>query len=396
MKSISVEEINQKANQCVKCGLCLNHCPTFQVTHDENQSPRGRIALVQAVNAEILPLTEKLVSHLDSCLHCLACEAVCPADVDYQSLIGYAQTHLMQPTLLPWFYKLMTKPRLRYGLQGLLWLQDKLGLRPLARKLGLPQRLGLTQYDRLLPTVPKPEKLRAWYPAKTTQITQRVTLWCGCISPFTQPQLIQRTIRLLNHLNCDVQLAQVCCGALWHHTGNTHEADRLYQQHQQFVATSDHWVGLNSGCSAHLMQTHQKPIQDISQFLLSYKTILQPLLKPLNQQITLHTPCTLQYPLEASTAPYELLSLIPDLQITHLNASGACCGGAGYHMMKYPEQATRILDQYQFDHDPTQRQVVATSNTGCLLHLKQYAQSKKIQIQIFHPVDYLYQALQFQ
>ncbi len=396
MKSISVEEINQKANQCVKCGLCLNHCPTFQVTRDENQSPRGRIALIQAVNTQTLPLTEKLVSHLDSCLQCFACEAVCPADVDYRSLIEYAHTTLIEPTALPWLYRLMTKPRLRYFLQGLLWLQDKVGLRKFAHKIGLIQGLGLTQYDSLLPSVPKPEKLRDWYPAKTAQQAKTITLWCGCISPLTQPQLIQRTIHLLNHLNFNVQLVQVCCGALWHHTGNTQQAERLYQQHKPLVETSDHWVGLNSGCSAHLMQTHKKPIQDISQFLLAHKATLQPQLKPIAQKITLHTPCTLQYPLGSGSAPYQLLSLIPDLQITQLNTSGACCGGAGYTVMKYPEQAAHILEQYALDSDPTQLQVVATSNTGCLLHIRQYAQSKNIQINTLHPVDYLYQALEFQ
>ncbi len=397
MKSTSVEEINQKANQCVKCGLCLNHCPTFQVTQDENRSPRGRIALIQAVNTHTLPVTDKLITHLDSCLQCLACESVCPAEVDYQALIKHAHETIVPPSPLPWFYRLVTQPNTRYVLQGLLWLQDSLGFRKLARNLGFIKKLKLTLYDALLPKVPRPFYLRDWYPTTSTSSKERrtVTLWCGCITPLTQPQLIQRTITLLNRLDYDVRLAKVCCGALWSHTGNTKQAENLYQQHQAFKENDNEpWISLNSGCGAHLTQIHKKPVQDISHFLLEHKAILRSQLKSLVRPVTLHTPCTLHYPLAAGSAPYQLLSLIPNLQITSLNPSGTCCGGAGYAMLKYPEQAARILDQYAFERDASSMQVVATSNTGCLLHLRQYAHSRNVKMQLLHPVDCLYLALQ--
>ncbi len=68
---------------CVKCGLCLPHCPTYGVTADEGDSPRGRISLMRGMMEGTLDVSPKLEDHLDGCLSCRACELVCPAEVPY-------------------------------------------------------------------------------------------------------------------------------------------------------------------------------------------------------------------------------------------------------------------------------------------------------------------------
>ena len=54
-------------DQCVMCGLCLPHCPTYEATRDEGESPRGRIALMQALEAGTLKDNARLALHLERC-----------------------------------------------------------------------------------------------------------------------------------------------------------------------------------------------------------------------------------------------------------------------------------------------------------------------------------------
>ena len=84
---MSHQELAAKTDLCVKCGLCLPHCPTYLHTRNENESPRGRLSLIQGWARDELQATPKLTGHVDNCLLCRACEAVCPAYVPYGQII---------------------------------------------------------------------------------------------------------------------------------------------------------------------------------------------------------------------------------------------------------------------------------------------------------------------
>ncbi|HEU4699586.1 MAG TPA: 4Fe-4S dicluster domain-containing protein, partial [Gemmatimonadales bacterium] len=80
---------------CVHCGFCLSACPTYLVTGDEADSPRGRIVLMRALErGELAPDDPALVEHLDACLGCRGCEPVCPSGVGYGRGLETARAEL--------------------------------------------------------------------------------------------------------------------------------------------------------------------------------------------------------------------------------------------------------------------------------------------------------------
>ncbi len=121
------------ADKCVKCALCLPHCPTYRQSLDEGESPRGRIALMQGLATGALEITPALSGHLDRCLACRACEAVCPAEVPYGKLIDAARALLIQRghrenMLVRLLAVCMRHPLLLRLMHFKLWLTQKFGL----------------------------------------------------------------------------------------------------------------------------------------------------------------------------------------------------------------------------------------------------------------------------
>ena len=99
----------EKILACVHCGLCLEACPTYVATSDENDGPRGRIYLMRAVTeGRLKPDSLTFETHIDRCLGCRACEAACPAGVEYGQLLEAARAEIAtNKAKLTWTYRIL-------------------------------------------------------------------------------------------------------------------------------------------------------------------------------------------------------------------------------------------------------------------------------------------------
>src|SRR5262249_28578004 len=82
---------------CIHCGLCLEACPTYVITGNENDGPRGRLYLMRAVaEGRLEERSSAVQTHIDRCLGCRACEQVCPAGVEYGQLLEASRAVLLE------------------------------------------------------------------------------------------------------------------------------------------------------------------------------------------------------------------------------------------------------------------------------------------------------------
>ena len=83
---------NDILRKCVHCGFCLTACPTYLVSGQELESPRGRISLMKATLESQIEPNSKTFEHWDRCIQCRACEPACPSGVNYGLLIESAKS----------------------------------------------------------------------------------------------------------------------------------------------------------------------------------------------------------------------------------------------------------------------------------------------------------------
>ncbi|MCZ6515377.1 MAG: (Fe-S)-binding protein, partial [Acidobacteria bacterium] len=218
-------------SKCIRCGLCLNACPTYRELGVEMDSPRGRIYQMVQVERGRLPLDQSFVRHMDSCLGCLACETACPSGVEYHKLIEAARSQIER------FYKRppITALLRRLFLQGLAspvflktaglmlrWVQ-RLGIEAVMRRTAKLFSRRLYNITRLAPRMDRRfffEQLGTVAPAEGER-RYRVAFFAGCIANLSFSELNEATVRVLARNGCEVVIPkdQVCCGALHVHSG---------------------------------------------------------------------------------------------------------------------------------------------------------------------------------
>src|SRR6185312_9487112 len=199
---------------CVHCGFCLPACPTYVLWHEEMDSPRGRIYMMQKAADGAAPLDEKFKLHMDRCLGCMACMTACPSGVQYGKLIedtrAQVERNIPRAASESWFRRMLfaTFPypsRLR-ALAGPLRLYRRSGLQRVVRRSGLLRILPtrLAAMEALLPVVPA--DYAAKMPVRTAAVGQprrRVGMLAGCVQQVFFGHVNAATVRVLAAEGCE-------------------------------------------------------------------------------------------------------------------------------------------------------------------------------------------------
>ncbi len=409
-----------KIDDCVHCGFCLPHCPTYQSWGEEMDSPRGRIDLMRGLRDGRIHLTDTTAAHFDRCLGCMACVTACPSGVKYGELIeetratmererprrGFDALHRgMIFALFPYPARLRVVAALLlvYAWSGLRWLVRATGvLRLLPRRLAALEAL---QPPIHLGTVTSslPERTAAQGERRAT-----VALVAGCVQRVFFPGVNDATLRVLSAEGCEVLAprGQGCCGALSMHAGREPEslafARALIARFEESPPV-DAIVINAAGCGSHLKdfgrlfaedptmaaraKAFSAKVRDIHEFLAGLEPRARRHALPL--QVAYHDACHLAHAQRIRAQPRALLAGIPGLRLMEIPDGDQCCGSAGIYNLVEPESAAQIGGRKVDNILSVGADLLASANPGCTLQASKILRERGVDVRAAHPIEIL-------
>jgi glycolate oxidase iron-sulfur subunit len=398
-------------SRCVHCGLCLPHCPTYSETRLETESPRGRLYLIRAVADERIDATATAVGHLDLCLQCRNCEAVCPSGVPYGRIMEAARAEILANGRTPLGWRLralflrevVARPSRMSALAALLRLYRASGLRWLAERAPY-----LRDRVVLAPTISGPTfRTHGALIQPQSNVRGRVALLTGCIMPHAFGHVHEATVRVLAHNGLKVVAppGQLCCGALHSHNGDRPTARALARRNiDAFLKAEVDAVVVNSaGCSSAMKEYPQLladdpgyadkaeslagMVKDVTEFLADLP--LESPSNPLEADVTYQDPCHLAHVQRISRAPRDVLAAIPGLRLIEMDRPDRCCGSAGVYSLAHRQMSLDLLDGKMREIAATGAGVIATANPGCMVQLEAGLRRHRLPGRVVHVVELL-------
>ncbi len=383
----SVRDAEAALRTCVHCGFCNATCPTYLLTGNELEGPRGRIYLMKSVLEGRVAPSSATLDHIDNCLGCLACETTCPSGVLYSRLLDDARPRLekmrrrglvdrLQRGLIA---RLLPHPgRFRLALHLARWTRPLAGL--------LPRRFRhlAAMAPRRLPA-PAEVAVPGVHAARGP-VRLRAALLTGCAQSVLGPEINDAAVRLLTRLGVEVVIPGEagCCGALTYHMGERRQSLRWMANNIDVWGRLlddgvDAVVLTTSGCAtavrdyghlfaedperaeaAERVAAATRDIAEVAADLGLGKTVEVPRLR-----LAYHDACSLQHGLKVRDQPRRLLG-DAGFEVVEIPEGHICCGSAGTYNLLRPHLAGP-LQQRKADHiRGLEPDAVAAGNIGCL------------------------------
>ena len=406
------------ALRCIKCGACANVCPVYQTVggHVFGHIYISAIGIILTAFFHGLDNAAELVR---ACIGCRACVAVCPSQIDLESIILHLREVLGDDEGIGTGKALVFKHVMRNRkLFHTMLRAASLLQKPVTRGERTIRHLplffsGLTEW-RSLPAVADRPLRDLWgeIPQQVERPRYRVAFFAGCLNDFVYPELGLDLLKVLNRLGVAVTfpMEQSCCGVPALYSGDKETAVAMAEQNLEamLAAKPDFVVTTCPTCTMALQRDFLDLLQDhpawaekarrlaeitidVSRFIaeeLDGARALAGLADP--EQVTYHDSCHLK----RGAGVWRQLLQASGRDLIEMAHADRCCGfGGSYSFTSHPQIAKQILGDKVRDIEQSGASCVAMDCPGCLMQIHGGLDKHQKPIRAVHTIQLLAEAL---
>ena len=415
-KNKTLKDFETVIRECVKCGVCQAHCPTYLVGKREGSVARGKITLAAALLDGEVTLDERLQEDISMCLMCGSCVNKCPNKVPTNEIVGAIRREITKKQGLSLVGKgvstlLASRPLMKTLSKGgallspliLKKVPESSGLRlrfpfPLMKDRTVPQIAFRNLFDRI------PEYTEG-RPSKPV-----IGFFAGCSITYAYPKIGEHMVNILKSMGCSIYLPreQKCCGIPALSSGDGALVESLAETNVSAFEKRevDYIITACASCNGGIGEYYKTMKGDFAEFtgkvvdfnvFLEREGLFEQLaeMKKFKQQkrVTYHDPCHLKTQ-GITRAPREFLRSLPNVDFVEMGNADICCGLGGTFSVYHYDESKAIGSRKIEGLIDSKATHIATACPGCIMQLQDIVNHAGLPVKAIHILELLAEALE--
>jgi len=236
--------------------------------------------------------------------------------------------------------------------------------------------------------------------------SKRVSVFIPCLVDQVYPEMGIAMVNLLRYFGYEVfyNKQQTCCGQPAFNAGQRKEALKVAGHFVEVFAEDGLIVSPSGSCTAmvrkyfpELFKEHHAcetatalggRVLEFSEFI-QREDLIHKIRGKWKGRIGFHNSCHSYRELDIDDFPLQILKRIKGAELVQPQGEPVCCGFGGLFSFKFPAISGTMARSRLEQFTELDIRTIVSNDPGCIMHLRQEAKDKKMNIEILHMVEFL-------
>jgi L-lactate dehydrogenase complex protein LldE len=240
--------------------------------------------------------------------------------------------------------------------------------------------------------------------------TTPVTLFIPCLVDQVYPEIGMAMVKILKHFGYDLEYLpeQTCCGQPAFNAGYHDEARKVAGNFINVFEQSELIVAPSGSCTAMVRNYYpelfagtdleekaiavSKNLMEFSEFM-AQENLIDKLSGSYSGRVSFHNSCHSYREIGIKENPIKIFKKLSGFEFVSAPGEPVCCGFGGLFSVKYADISASMANTRLKTFEDLQIDTLVVNDPGCIMHMRQEAIDRKIDMKIIHLTEFLAEAL---